>query len=138
MKNRIFLFIIIINLFLIGCLTQQNTVEQNNPSLRFDGVYFIEYVANTDYYRFFENGTVINASVIGRFNNSIFNWFNENWEDSKGGYSLNDDKIIFTIDYSNEIIIEYNAIIKNNGLLMNIRSSNGTEATNIELKFRKL
>jgi hypothetical protein len=131
---------------MVGCVTQQNDpkkifdekiIEQNVPQLRFDGVYYKEDVGSTGYFIFFENGTVINVTVIGRFNNTIFRWFNENYNEQIGNYSLSDDQLYFIINYPGDIIIGYNGVITNSGLLVNSRSSNGFERNDIEINFRR-
>jgi hypothetical protein len=107
---------------LISCTTQKETTKEDNTQLRFDGIYYREFFSHTEYYRFFNTGKVITVLVVGKFDKAILRWFNEDWNDSTGFYSLDNNKVTFSINLEKGSI-DYNGIITSFGLILNSHSN---------------
>jgi hypothetical protein len=121
----------IFGMILFGC----TSLLSSSPTsyIKYNGVYFIPYAGGFSviYLRFYENGNVINVNSRGN-PNQIKSWFNyetENENISKGTYTIEGNKISFTI-ISETVSVEYRGIITESGLILDSYSSNGNESKN--------
>jgi hypothetical protein len=107
------------------------------PIINYGGVYFVPYGGiAANYIRFFEDGTVINATVMGT-PDKIKSWFNKDSENvSIGTFDIDDDHISFIVE-SPEATVSYSGKIIDNGLLLNSLGSNGHETKDIIYVFYK-
>jgi len=76
-----------------GCAT---VTEDMYP--RYDGMYYKEYGSFTMYFRFFEGDKVINANTDGKYDYSITEWFDQNYLENLGTYSISGNKITFFVE----------------------------------------
>jgi len=113
--------------------------DSNEHILQFDGVYYCEEEEYTKYFRFYENGTVIGLTSIGKYNEKILkNWSYENYDDIIGNYFLKNNSIYFST-YSGNNIIEYVGIINAESMILNSHSNiNGKDENNKMYIFKKL
>jgi len=117
---------------------QSQKLENSLPMLRFDGIYSYHKEGNdyTDYFWFFNDGTVVKVGVIDSLK-QLINWFNKDYKDS-GKYTIEGNNINFSIFTSNGSV-DYNGTIGSNELLLNCHSNiNGFEARNMRVIFNKL
>ena len=119
---------------LIGC-DNELTNDDNNTSIRYDGVYYRKMSGYTRYIRFYDDKTVITSSSTGTIA-QIKEWFNKDREDvAKGIFTIIGNNISFsstdefgTVDYDGQILT--------GRLLLNSYSHiNGNVTNNAEFKF---
>jgi hypothetical protein len=106
-------------------------------SVRYDGVYFVPYGGMASMYlRFYADGIVIDVTAMAK-PNEIKSWFNKNSENVGNGlYTIENDKINFTVN-TDKVIVEYTGEIIKDGLILDSRSNNGNERKNIRYVFYK-
>ena len=76
-----------------GCATVSEDIYP-----RYDGMYFREVGTFTMYLMFFEGGRVINANTDGKLDYTITEWFNRNYTENQGLYSVDGKKINFFVE----------------------------------------
>jgi energy-coupling factor transporter transmembrane protein EcfT len=113
--------------------------ENNGKQLKFNGVYYYEEAGSTNYFRFYDNGTVIGLTGIGKYNEEILgNWSYETYDDIIGNYTIENNSIKFST-YSGKNVIEYSGIIKNENIIINSHSNiNGKDENNKIYTFKEL
>jgi|GEM_PF-7004733 tetratricopeptide (TPR) repeat protein/NAD-dependent SIR2 family protein deacetylase len=93
-----------------------------NGNLRFDGIYCNFEGNNRHVFRFYEDGTVISATVSGAFPKA--SWFDKGLNEflSIGKYTLS-DKISFSTEVkANGAIIDYNGSVYSDGIVLSSHS----------------
>jgi hypothetical protein len=118
--------------------TSQND-ENRISTIKYDGVYIMPYSGGyaISYFRFYENGNVIDVISTGR-PEQIKSWFNyDNENVGKGTYIINGNRISITTEFEGGKI-DYNGIITLNGLRLNSYSHiNGNESKDLIFVFKK-
>ena len=101
--------------------------------LKFNGVYYYEKTEYTNYFRFYDNGTVIGLTSIGEYNEEILkNWSYEYYNDIIGNYTIENNRIKFST-YSGNNIIEYVGIIIDDKIILNSHSYINGKDENTEI-----
>jgi len=91
--------------FISGCASTGPDIYPH-----YNGLYYNEMKTFTMYFRFFEGGRVINANTDGLYDYSITEWFNQNFSENQGTYSIGKGKIYFSLK-SPEGIVEYSGVL---------------------------
>ena len=87
-----------------GCATQVDVYP------RYDGLYYKQFEGFTMYFLFFNEYRVINANTDGRRDISIMNWFNRNFTENQGTYSIDGKRINFYVE-SEQGRVEFNGTV---------------------------
>lgn len=115
-----------------------DVLDKSNSSdgiIRYDGVYYHKESGCSNYFRFYDDGIVINACSTGTIY-EIKKWFNkEHLNSGRGKYKIIGNKVSFQ-SKSKEGTIDYNGIILPNKLVMDTHSNiNGYNSKNEEYVF---
>ena len=101
--------------------------------INFDGIYFFRLDDKGclfDAMRFFEDGKVVYVGLnlekpyknMSRLAKTIEPWFNREYVNS-GGYSIQENKITFTIYFERGMIIDYEGVLHDDKLLLRWREN---------------
>jgi len=102
---------VLLGVFYIAAISGCATIDRDIYP-RFDGLYYKQYNVFTMYFRFFDDGRVINANTDGRYDYSITEWFNVNFTENQGTYTVDKDRLTFFVE-SEEGKVEFEGKIKN-------------------------
>ena len=147
-RTAFFLLGLTLALSLFGCEASEPAPSEAAGVLRYDGIYC--YIRDFDYngltnnyaLRFYEDGTVIHASVEQREKDSTYfpsaSWFNKESEfytGLLGSYELTGGSITLTT-YGQLGSVDYQGTVLTDRLVLNSRSNaNGYEVTGSEYVF---
>jgi energy-coupling factor transporter transmembrane protein EcfT len=118
---------------------QIEDMEVTDNVLKFNGVYYCEEQDYTNYFRFYQNLTVIGLTGIGKYNKTILqNWSYENYDDFIGEYAISNNNITFSLNSGNDVIV-CSGIINDLNIVLNSHSIiNGNDENNKVYLFQGL